>query len=294
MNRTLSLILDKYSYLEAPRWHEGRLWVSDFYTHQVVSVDEHGSDVRVEAVVPGRPSGLGWLPDGRLLVVSMKDGLLLRREQDRSLVLHADLSSYTEWPLNDMAVDDDGRAWIGNFGFDLMQGAPIRPAPLIRVDPDGASEIASEPLHFPNGAVVVDGTLIVAETFGQRISAFDIGADGTLSDRRDWAQFGPLPTTDDLEAVVGTLRVGPDGIAVDAEGALWIADALGNRAIRCREGGEILDEVSSGADGTYAVALGGADRRSLFLCTAPSFAEHEREATRDARLLATSVEIPGR
>ena len=288
----LAVVLDKYSYLEGPRWHDGRVWVSDFYTHQVVSADEHGGDVRVEAEVPGRPSGLGWLPDGRLLVVSMTDHLVLRREPDGSLAVHADLSEYAGGPLNDMAVDDQGRAWLGNFGFDLMNGAPMAPAPLVRVDPDGRAELATEPLHFPNGAVVLGRTLIVAETFGHRISAFDIRSDGSLGDRRDWARFGPTPEGDDLDTVLGQLTIGPDGIALDSEGALWVADALGNRAVRVLEGGEITDEISTGDNGNYAVVLGGADGRTLYLCTAPSFAEHERKDTREALLQAARVAVP--
>jgi sugar lactone lactonase YvrE len=287
-----TLVLDKHAYLEGPRWHDGRVWVSDLYTHQVVSADEDGGDVRVEAEVPGRPSGLGWLPDGRLLVVSMTDHLLLRREHDGTLVVHADLSGYAAWPLNDMAVDEQGRAWVGGFGFDIMNGAEPAPTPLLRIDPDGGTEVVSEPLHFPNGALVLDGTLIVAESFGHRVSAFDIRADGSLSERRDWARFGPLPEGDDLETVLGQLTVVPDGIALDAEGALWVADAIGNRALRVLEGGEITDEVSTGENGTYAVALGGADGRTLFLCTAPDFSEHARKDAREAELLAVRVEVP--
>jgi sugar lactone lactonase YvrE len=286
------VVLDKHAYLEGPRWHDGRIWVSDLYTQQVVSADEHGGDVRVEAEVAGRPSGLGWLPDGRLLVVSMTDRRLLRRETDGSLARHADMSGYADWPANDRAVDDRGRAWVGNFGFDIMNGAAPAPAPLLRVDPDGSVAVVSEPLYFPNGAVVLGQTLIVAESFGNRISAFDIREDGSLSDRRDWARFGPLSENEDLHEALGELAVVPDGIAVDSEGALWVADAIGNRAIRLREGGEILDEVSSGDNGTYAVALGGADGRTLYLCTAPDFSEHNRKDTREAELLSVKVDVP--
>lgn len=286
-----TVVLDKQAYLEGPRWHDGRVWVSDLYTQQVVSADEHGGDVRVEAEVPGRPSGLGWLPDGRLLVVSMTDHRLLRRETDGSLVVHADLSGHADWPVNDMVVDDQGRAWVGNFGFDIMNGATPAPTPLVRVDPDGGVEAVSEPLHFPNGAVVLGETLIVAESFGNRISAFGIRADGSLSGRRDWARFGDLPTSTDLHEALGQVAVVPDGIALDSEGALWVADAIGNRAIRLREGGEIVDEVSTGENGTYAVALGGADGRTLYLCTAPDFSEHNRKDTREAELLSVRVDV---
>jgi sugar lactone lactonase YvrE len=289
----LAVVVEKYSFLEGPRWHDGRIWVSDFYTHQVVSADEHGGDLRVEAQVPAQPSGLGWLPDGRLLIVSMRDHRVLRREPDGALSVHADVSSHAGGLLNDMVVDSRGRTWVGNFGFDLMAGAPIAPAPLVRVDPDGSSTVASEPLHFPNGAVITGNTMIVNETFGHRISAFEIDADGGLSERRDWASFGPVPATTDVGEALGQLSVAPDGMCLDAEGAVWIADALGNRALRVREGGEVLQEISTGDTGVYALALGGADGRTLYLCTAPGFAEHERRHSREAKLLAARVDVPG-
>jgi sugar lactone lactonase YvrE len=289
----LAVVVEKYSFLEGPRWHDGRIWFSDFYTHQVVSADEHGGDLRVEAHVPAQPSGLGWLPDGRLLIVSMRDHRLLRREPDGALTVHADVSSHAGGLLNDMVVDSRGRTWVGNFGFDLMTGAPIAPAPLVRVDPDGSSTVATEPLYFPNGAVITGSTMIVNETFGHRISAFEIDADGGLSERRDWASFGPVPATTDVGEALGQLSVAPDGMCLDAEGAVWIADALGNRALRVRAGGEVLQEISAGDTGVYAVALGGADGRTLYLCTAPGFAEHERRHTREAKLLAARVDVPG-
>ena len=288
----LTVVAEKYSFLEGPRWHDGRIWVSDFYTHQVVSADEHGGDLRVEAQVPGQPSGLGWLPDGRLLVVSMRDHRVLRRESDGELALHADLSEHATGVLNDMVVDAVGRAWVGNFGFDLMNEAPMAPAPLVRIDPDGATDVATEPLHFPNGAVIIGAELVVAETFGHRLSAFDIAADGSLRDRRDWATFGPLPDTTDVGEALAGLTVAPDGMALDGEGAVWVADAIGNRVLRVRKGGEVVDEISTGDTGVYAVALGGEDGRTLYLCTAPGFAESERRHTREARLLAARVEVP--
>ena len=289
-----TVVLENLSFLEGPRWHEGRIWVSDFYTNQVLSAAEDGSDVRVEAEVPGQPSGLGWLPDGRLLIVSMRDRSLRVRAADGTLTRHADLSGHAPSVLNDMIVDGRGRAFVGSFGFDLMAGDPRSPAPLLRVDTDGTVTEASEPLHFPNGPAIVDGsTLVVAETFGNRLSAFDIADDGTLSDRRDWASFGPLPTATDALEAIGEVAVGPDGISVvDVEGAIWVADAKNNRAVRVRPGGQILDSVGTGGDGCYACALGGADGQTLFLCVAPDFFEHERRETRDARLLAVRVDVP--
>jgi sugar lactone lactonase YvrE len=169
-----TVVLEKYSFLESPRWWEDRIWVSDFYTHRVLSAREDGSDVRVEAQVPGQPSGLGRLPDGRLLVVSMRDHRVLRREPSGELVTHADLSDHATGLLNDMVVDESGRAYVGNFGFDLMSGAPVRTASLVRVDPDGSVTVAATDLSFPNGAAFVDGELVVAETLGNRISGFPV------------------------------------------------------------------------------------------------------------------------
>lgn len=288
---TFDVIAEGYSYLESPRWHDGRLWFSDFYTHRVVSIDEAGGKPQVEAWVPHQPSGLGWLPDDRLLIVSMRDHTLLRREPDGELVVHADLTGLAAGWLNDLVVDDSGRAYVGNFGFDLMGGADLAPAPLIRVDADGAVSVATEPLHFPNGAVIQDGILIVGETFGNRISAFDIGVNGALSPRRDWARFGPVPESTDVADALGGLTLGSDGLCRDSENALWVADALGQRAVRIVAGGQISDAIHPGT-GVFAVALGGSDGKTLFMCTAPSFDENERRDTRDARILATRVDVP--
>jgi len=292
VDREFAVVLTDMCYLECPRWHDDRIWVSDFYRHEVLSAREDGSDLRVEAEVPGQPSGLGWLPDGRLLVVSMKDSLLLRRETDGTLAVHADLSEHVGGHPNDMVVDERGRAYLGNFGFDLMAGADVTPSPLLRVDPDGRVHQATEELWFANGSVITpDGRMLIDETFGNRVSAFDIGPDGSLSNRRDWAHFGELPADRSLAATLGSLQVAPDGCGLDAEGALWIADALHGRAIRVREGGEIIDEVSPGI-GVFACGLGGSDGRTLYLCTAPDFDEHARSAAREAQLLSVRVSVP--
>src|SRR4051794_38963760 len=172
MTRDPSVVLDGMSYLECPRWHDGRIWVADFYRHEVLSAREDGTDLRVEAAVPQQPSGLGWLPDGRLLIVSMRDRTLLRREADGSLVVHADLSAHLSEHPNDMVVDAHGRAYVGNFGFDLMAGAAVGPTHLLRVDADGTVTRVAEGLWFPNGSVITDdGVLLVDETFGNRVSA---------------------------------------------------------------------------------------------------------------------------
>lgn len=291
MDREISTVADGFSFLECPRWHDGRLWVSDFYTHQVVAVDGGGA-VEVIAEVPGQPAGLGFLPDGRALIASMRDKRLLLRGADGRLSEHADLSAFAPGALNDMLVDGRGRAYVGNFGFDLMAGAPVRSTSLIRVDPDGTVTEVAAGLGFPNGMVLLPGeVLVVAETFAGRLTAFDVVGDGSLHGRRVWAEFGDAPETDDVEQALAALAVGPDGICLDAEGAIWVADALNARALRVREGGEVVDEISTGL-GVFACMLGGADGRTLFLCTAPSFAEHERRPVREAELRAVRVEVP--
>ncbi|GGM36252.1 SMP-30/gluconolactonase/LRE family protein [Dactylosporangium sucinum] len=287
-----SIVIAGLTFAEAPRWHDDRIWCSDFYTGQVMSAREDGADPRVEATVPRQPSGLGWLPDGRLLVVSMRDRKVLRREPDGTLRTHADLSRHATGHLNDMSVDAIGRAYVGNFGFDLMGGAPVEPASLYRVDPDGGvTEVAAD-LWFPNGIVLTpQGVLLVNETLGNRITAFDVTEDGRLTNRRVWAAFGPLPTGRAFERVLSQLAVAGDGSCLDAEGGLWIADATGARLLRVLEGGEITDEVRPGTN-VYACALGGSDGRTLFACAAPDFHEAARKAAREASLIALPVVVP--
>lgn len=291
-DRRLAVLVEGGAFFESPRWHEGRWWVSDFYRHRVLTVDGDGRSEEV-VEVEGQPSGLGWMPDGSLLVVSMRDRRILRRSADGAVAVHAEVGEYCGGHLNDMVVDRHGRAYVGNFGFDLMAFGEPAPAPLVRVDPDGTVTVVAEDLRFPNGAVfLADGTLVLSETLGNRVSAFDVAPDGSLSARRDWARFGEPPAGADVPAVLGEIVVAPDGMGgPDAEGAVWIADALNNRVLRVRES-ETLDEVSTGDVGVYACALGGPDGRTLYLCTAPGFAEHERRDTRDARLQAVTVEVP--
>jgi sugar lactone lactonase YvrE len=290
---TPTAVVTEAHFLEAPRWRAGRIWFSDFYGYRVSSCREDGSDLRVEARVPGQPSGLGWLPDGRLLIVSMTDRRVLRREDDGTLVTHADLSSHATGIANDMCVDSRGRAYVGNFGFDLMSGAAIEPASLHRADPDGTVTEVADDLWFPNGSVITaDGVLLVVETFGNRVSAFDLADDGQLTNRRVWAEFGPLPTDRSIEHALPALAVAGDGACLDAEGALWIADATGGRLVRVTEGGTITDEIRPGTP-VYACALGGADGRTLFACAAPDFHDEARKAATEGSLLAIRVDVAG-
>lgn len=271
------VLLEGLSFPEAPRWRDGRLWLSDFYRHRVLTVDKAGKSETV-VTVPQQPSGLGWLPDGRLLIVSMLDRKLLRLEQGQ-LSEVADLSHLATGPCNDMVVDAKGRAYVGNFGFNRHAGEAERTTCIARVDPDGRVTKAADDLLFPNGTVITpDGrTLIVGETMANRLTAFDIAADGGLSNRRIFAALGD---------------VFPDGICLDAEGAIWVADPRGNRTVRVKEGGEITDTIATGNRGCYACMLGGADRKTLFILT-NSGSGPTAAAKTDGKVETIRVAVPG-
>jgi sugar lactone lactonase YvrE len=292
-DRAFRTVLEGGSYFEGPRWHEGAWWASDFYRHTVSRVAPEGGET-VVLEVENQPSGLGWLPDGSLLVVSMKDQRLLRLT-DGEVSTHADLSDVCGGHLNDMVVDTQGRAFVGDFGFDLMGGGAPSWSSLKRVDPDGTVTVVAEDMHFPNGAVITPdgGTLIVGETWGNRFSAFDIAADGSLGNRRVWASFGPEPVGGSVEELLGQVVVAPDGCTLDAEGHVWVADGFGSRVIRVAPGGAIVDEIAApGGMGVYACALGGDDGRELLMCCAPDFYEHTRAPVREAVLVSTQVAVP--
>ena len=255
MPRSPSLFIDDLGFGEGLRWHDDRLWLSDFLRHHVLSVGR-GGDVRVEVALDDRPSGLGWLPDGRLLVVAMHRRAVLRREHDGSLVEHADIAAVATSDANDMVVAADGTAYVGNFGSDLLAGEPLRPADLALVRPDGAVSVGAAGLVFPNGSVITpDGrTLVVGESLAHRYRAFAIRDDGSLTDPRVWAE---VPDRS------------PDGCALDAEGAIWFANASRGEVVRVLEGGHIVETIDV-PDVAYACALGGADGRTLFVATSPS------------------------
>lgn len=282
------------AFFEGPRWRDGRWWVSDFYRHTVSTVGPDGRE-EIQFEVANQPSGLGWLPDGTLLVVSMLDRKLLRDAGAGRLEDYADLSTVATGHTNDMVVDSLGRAWVGNFGFDLMSGDDPKPTSLARVDPDGSVHAVADDLYFPNGSVITpDGsTLLVGETFGNRVTAFTIADDGSLRDRRVWAQFAPTPTLGPRAEMVREMTVGADGCCLDAEGHLWIADAMGARCIRVAPDGEIVDEVQAPDElGIFACMLGGEDGRTLLLCCAPDSAAKRRAATREATLATCEVDVP--
>jgi sugar lactone lactonase YvrE len=254
--------------------------VSDFYRHLVLSCDANGGDVREELVVEGQPSGLGWMPDGSLLVVSMLDHRLLCCTPDGDVREVAAFGEHCGGPANDMVVDERGRAYIGNFGYDIMTGATPTTAALVRVDPDGSVHVAADDLSFPNGTVITDDgrTLIVGETMGARYTAFSIAPDGVLAQRRVWAE------------VPG---VAPDGCCLDAGGRIWCADALGRRCVLVEEGGRIVRErPAPDGMGVYACMLGGPDGTTLVQCCAPDFLADRRRDAREAVLVTTTVDVP--
>jgi len=272
----LEVLLTGLKFGEAPRWHDGKLWFSDFYAHRIMTVDLQGRS-EVVAEVAQQPSGLGWTPEGKLLVVSMLDHRLLEIVGTQQRVV-ADLSEFAGGPCNDMVVDTKGRAYVGNFGFDRHKGEAERSTCIVRVDPDGRMTRAADDLLFPNGTVITpDGkTLIVGETFASRLTAFDIAADGALGNRRLFA----------------AIDAWPDGICLDAEGAVWVTNPRGHEVLRVFEGGRIAERVSTGERFAYACMIGGADRRTLCVITNTGSGP-AMGAKSDGRIETVHVDVPG-
>jgi sugar lactone lactonase YvrE len=263
---------------EGPRWHAGKLWFSDIHGARVMTVDPEGRLAPV-VDVPTRPSGLGFDPGGRLLIVSMRDRRLLRLENGR-LDTVADMSGLMPGDANDMVVDGQGRAFIGNFGYDLFAGAEPRPTCLVVVDADGRARVVADELAFPNGTVITpDGkTLIVAESFGNLLTAFNVKPDGSLSGRRFFAHLGDRT---------------PDGICLDAEGAVWVSCFGQDEFIRVWEGGDIAARVAVPGRRAVACMLGGEDRRTLFLLTAETTLEDLSQGKSKGRIETAHVDVPG-
>lgn len=271
------------------------MYVSDFFTHRVLRFDAPGVTApSTVCVVPGQPSGLAHDATGNLLVVSMLTRELLRF-QGAALELVADLSPLVSGPANDMAIDAQNRCYVGNFGVIGGAGSELAKTDLIRVDADGSTAVAADDLVFPNGIVLsADArTLYVAETYLGRVTAFDVDDDGTLSGRRSWAQFGDPHVPLEIDAATAALPVLPDGLTLDQEGALWVADAKGHGIARVREGGEELDFVETGSLSVYAAALGGPAGTTLYLCCAPPVGTFDPASTRRSVLMSCDVDIPG-
>lgn len=275
----LEKIVAGRAFLEGPRWHAGALWVSDMHADEVLKIAPDGTTETV-LTVAGQPSGLGWLPNGDMLIVSMTDRKLLRRSGDGQIHLHADMSAFIDRRANDMVVDPSGRAFVGNFGFDFDLGEAPRPTVLLRIDPDGQVSEAADNVLFPNGMVITPDakTLIVAETFAGQLTGFDIDEAGHLSGRRVWAR---LP-----EGAV------PDGICLDAGHGVWAASPTTNECLRLMEGGTVTDRISTGEQHAIACMLGGEDGKTLFILTADSTDRDTCRANRSACILKTSVTFP--
>jgi sugar lactone lactonase YvrE len=292
--RELSVLVQGGTFFEGARWHQGRWYASDFHRNRVISVDpESGSSTTVMEIEV--PSGLGWLPDGSLLAVSMTGHALWRRDPGGAVSLYADLREYARGEANDMVVDSHGRAYVGSYGFDLAAREDPVAATLIRVDPDRSVMPAAEGLHFPNGSMITpDGrTLIIAETIAARFAAFTIGADGSLSDRRVYAQVAPAPALTTLDELLAGVEFAPDGATLDAEGCLWAGDSLHHRAARISPSGEILEEIPAPEDRVfYGAMLGGEDGRTLMLTGAPDWRVARPEGELASELYTVRVEVP--
>ena len=274
----LDVLAEGFRLLEGPRWCDGRLWVSDIFGRTVHTIGVDGSTALV-AQVPGQPSGLGFLPDGTLLIASMTDRRVLRLE-DGDLVCHADLGPLVTGDLNDMVVDAQGRAYVGNLGFDVFGGAEYRNANLIMVSPDGAPQIVAEDVEVPNGTAILPGgeVMIMAETKGHRLTAFNINPDGSLYGRRVFADLGDL---------------GPDGICLDQEGAVWLGAFDEGVFVRVLAGGTITHRIDVGDRRAVACQLGGDDHRTLFCLTCEGTWDEIRTGRSHARVEVTKVDVPG-
>jgi sugar lactone lactonase YvrE len=244
-----TVLMTGITFGESPRWHEGRIWFADWGAHQVIALDPRGGH-EVVASVPSFPMCIDFLPDGRLLVVDSAHQRLIRREPDGSMVTHADLSAISTKPWNDIVVDARGNAYVNNIGFDFP-GGQAAPGLVACVATDGSARLVADDLAFPNGmAITADGaTLIVAESYGNRLTAYDIGWDGAIDNRRVWAEAA---------------NDHPDGICLDAEGAVWYADVGNRHCVRIREGGETLATVELDR-GAFACTLSRGDRPQLYV-----------------------------
>jgi len=275
-------LLDGFSFGESLRWHQDRLWLADWGAQEVVAVDGGGqAEVMARVGFPAFPMSIDWLPDGRLLVVAARDGRLLRQEPDGSLVIHADLSSLADrgHPWNEIVVDGRGNVYLNNQGFDFP-GGEFAPGTIAVLTPDGSARLVADGIAFPNGMAVTpdNSTLIVAESYGQKLTAFDIAADGSLSQPRVWAYLG--------DGV-------PDGICLDAQGAIWYADVPNKQCVRVRAGGTVLQTIQLDR-GCFSCALGGTDRTTLFMvATQWRGTERMTDKSRTCQLLTARAPAAG-
>lgn len=291
----MTLVADGFSFIEGARWRDGRLFASDMFNHKVLTIDGSGNTSPI-CTVPNSPSGLGFAIDGSLLVVSQADRRVLRWTGS-DLEEWADLSKILPFMCNDMLVDSRGRAYVGNYGWDTDEDPTTQSTSIALVQPDGSASVGADDLVFPNGMVLSpDGrTLFVAETYGARVSAFDVATDGSLNNRRIWTSFSDkqFPTIEHAKRAGVIL---PDGMALDADGALWMGDAGGRAAVRVAEGGKILDRVDTGELTTYSVAIGGPDRLTLYMGAATPLLQIEmplRPGVTKSSVFSCRIEVPG-
>ena len=261
---------------ESPRWHEGRLWFADWGAQALISVDPEGAN-EIMLTAPSIPFSIDWLPNGTLLLLSGGEGQLLRQAADGSMTPHAELTSLSDKPWNELVVDGRGNAYTNGIGFDFPEGE-FAPGLVALVTPDGSVRQVADNVAFPNGMAITpdNATLILAESYANQLTAFDIAANGSLETRRVWA------------AVDGY----PDGICLDADGAVWYADVPNQCCVRVREGGEVLQTVALDRGG-FACMLGGAERRTLFMLAAAWGEEGMAEVVRTGQLLTISAPAPG-
>lgn len=276
------MLLSGLRFAESPRWHQGRLWFSDIFANRVLAVDESGvSETIVELTGGDRPSGLGFLPDGRLLMANLTRPTVLRLEPSGEVVVHAELGGLAVGGLNDMVVDDTGRAYVGSMG--THPGSAPRPVDadgvIILVEPDGSARVVADRLDAPNGPVLTDQgrTYVVAEFPAQRLTAYDRAPDGSLSGRRTWADLAPASA---------------DGIAVDVSGAIWTASPWTSECRRVTPSGEVTDVVSLGDKMPLACTLGGSDGRTLFMLSCVGGAEAIADRTCTSVIETVRVEVP--
>jgi sugar lactone lactonase YvrE len=274
------VLLDGISFGESPRWHDGRLWFCDWAAEELIAIDPGG---RYELITNVRsfPFSIDWLPDGRLLIVSARDKALLTLQPDGTLGTYADLSGLGPHPPNnEIVIDARGHVFVDGGGFDLMAGEPPAPGTIAVITPDGTARQVADGIAFGNGmAITEDGsTLIVAESYGHCLTGFTIAADGSLSDRRTWAELGE--------------GAAPDGICLDAEGAVWYADVPNRRCVRVREGGDVLETVPHDR-GCFACMLGGEDGTTLFIVARKwEGVASTRDGERTGQLLTVGVDVP--
>jgi len=284
---TLERFATEVDYPECPRWHDGSLWISEMWSQAIVRFDAAGRREVVHQFTDDQPGGLGWLPDGVLVVVGMESRALHRLPSGRSGAgIHADLTSVSPWALNDMVIGKTGDAYVSQVGFDLADGTSRPgPSPLIHVDAGGAVSVAAEGLVVPNGMALSGGgeTLVVAETFAGRLTAFSVGPDGSLGDRRVLAELPPAAEH---------RYARPDGICLDEQGAVWVADWRACQVLRVAADGTVTRRIPTTTH-ALAVVLGGPDRRTLFICTSPQMVRPGPDAPPAGAVFALDVDVPG-